>query len=593
MPNYNLQINSQFQPFSFDELVKPYIMYGQAYKETESAYTDLNSKASIWENLANQQTDPIAYGKYKAFSDDLREQANILASEGLTPAVRNSLNTLRGRYSSEIIPIEQAYQRRAEQIAEQRKLGNSSINSYDAALTSLDTYLNNPSLSYERIDREDLYKRAVNDFGQIADQLADYGIGKPVDKYTNTLIQRYGITRQDAAKFVNAVRSGNIDTSDPTLAAIYNNLYNSTNVDSWNNPDASRIVSNTILEGVSAGIGKWAVSPIANREAIYQKDLEMYRAKLAAKYGGQPTVGNSIYRFGAANQFMTKKQRQIADKVEEFKTLLAYFDSNPDAFTKGQQGVFELEDFNKNDRRNLSIAQKAAERNKIKEGREEAMNNYTKLMELSSELTKEYTNEDLSFDFATSLDGVDDKGNPVQSFSFSSNLANVINGLAERRKPVMYRTGQKNMSKLTNAVKTNITIAGSGVNGLITDEDNEPLSKKEFEQLLDLHWDDAFIYYQDGEEFIIFPKDKGVKYVLKPGALGDISAIFRPQMNTYYGNKQYDDYTKTLIDYMNAVWGEYNTELQGQTETSSKPEFNLQGYRDLEDEELYSPFVID
>ena len=73
MPNYNLQINSQFQPFSFDELVKPYVMYGQAYKDTENAYTDLDTKASIWENLANQQTDPVAYAQYKKYSDDLRE----------------------------------------------------------------------------------------------------------------------------------------------------------------------------------------------------------------------------------------------------------------------------------------------------------------------------------------------------------------------------------------------------------------------------------------------------------------------------------------------------------------------------------------
>ena len=584
MPNYNLQINSQFQPFSFDELVKPYVMYGQAYKDTENAYTDLDTKASIWENLANQQTDPIAYAQYKKYSDDLKEQADILATEGLNPSVRAALNKLRGRYSSEIVPIEQAYQRRAEQIAEQRKLGNSSINSYDAALTSLDTYLSNPSLSYERIDREDLYKRAVNDFGQIADQLADYGVGKPVDKYTNTLIQRYGITRQDAARFVNAVRSGNIDTSDPTLAAIYKNLYNSTNVDSWNNPEASNIVSNTILEGVAAGIGKWSVSPIANRDAIYQKELDMYRARMAAKYG-QSAVQTPIYRYGPTNQFMTKKQRQIADKVEEFKTLLAYFDSNPEAFTKGQQGSYDVKDFKENDKRDLSALAKANEIKNIRKGREEAIDNYEKLMKLSEELTKEYTNDDLSFDFATSLEGTDAKGNPVQSFSFSSNLADVINGLAERRRPVMYRTGQKGMSKLTNAALTNIDIAGHGVNGLIANEDNEPLSKKEFEKLHDLHWDDAIIYYQDGNEMIMFPKDKGVKYILKPGALGDISTMFRPQMDTYYGNKQYEDYTESLVNYMNALWGEYNTEVQGQTETSSKSDFNLLNYTGFEDEE--------
>ena len=33
MPRFNLTINSEFKPYSFDELIKPYQIYGQEYKE--------------------------------------------------------------------------------------------------------------------------------------------------------------------------------------------------------------------------------------------------------------------------------------------------------------------------------------------------------------------------------------------------------------------------------------------------------------------------------------------------------------------------------------------------------------------------------
>lgn len=61
MANYSLVVNSKFQPFSFDRYLQPYQIYGQNYKEIEEQYTDLSTKAGIWDGLANEQTDPYTY----------------------------------------------------------------------------------------------------------------------------------------------------------------------------------------------------------------------------------------------------------------------------------------------------------------------------------------------------------------------------------------------------------------------------------------------------------------------------------------------------------------------------------------------------
>lgn len=162
MANYSLVVNSKFQPFSFDRYLQPYQIYGQNYKEIEEQYTDLSTKAGIWDGLANEQTDPYTYKMYKTYANDLENQASQLASEGLNAVSRKNMLNMRARYSKEIIPIEQAYNRKSKLAEEQRKLraANPSIMfDRDFSSISLDDLLDNPELSYTSVSGDDLYKK--------------------------------------------------------------------------------------------------------------------------------------------------------------------------------------------------------------------------------------------------------------------------------------------------------------------------------------------------------------------------------------------------------------------------------------------------
>lgn len=162
MANYSLVVNSKFQPFSFDRYLQPYQIYGQNYKEIEEQYTDLSTKADIWDGLANEQTDPYTYKMYKTYANDLENQASQLASEGLNAVSRKNMLNMRARYSKEIIPIEQAYNQRSKLAEEQRKLraANPSIMfDRDFSSISLDDLLDNPELSYTSVSGDDLYKK--------------------------------------------------------------------------------------------------------------------------------------------------------------------------------------------------------------------------------------------------------------------------------------------------------------------------------------------------------------------------------------------------------------------------------------------------
>lgn len=162
MANYSLVVNSKFQPFSFDRYLQPYQIYGQNYKEIEEQYTDLSTKAGIWDGLANEQTDPHTYRMYKTYANDLENQASQLASEGLNAVSRKNMLNMRARYSKEVIPIEQAYNQRSKLAEEQRKLraANPSIMfDRDFSSISLDDLLDNPELSYTSVSGDDLYKK--------------------------------------------------------------------------------------------------------------------------------------------------------------------------------------------------------------------------------------------------------------------------------------------------------------------------------------------------------------------------------------------------------------------------------------------------
>lgn len=162
MANYSLVVNSKFQPFSFDRYLQPYQIYGQNYKEIEEQYTDLSTKAGIWDGLANEQTDPYTYKMYKTYANDLENQASQLASEGLNAVSRKNMLNMRARYSKEIIPIEQAYNQKSKLAEEQRKLraANPSIMfDRDFSSISLDDLLDNPELSYTSVSGDDLYKK--------------------------------------------------------------------------------------------------------------------------------------------------------------------------------------------------------------------------------------------------------------------------------------------------------------------------------------------------------------------------------------------------------------------------------------------------
>ena len=114
MPNFAYTNQTNFRPFSYQEMLAPVMMANEAHQKLEEAYSELDSQANAIGSLANEANDPVTYQRYKAYESALRTQADALAKNGLTPGSRQSLLDLKGRYAKDITPIQNAITRRRE-----------------------------------------------------------------------------------------------------------------------------------------------------------------------------------------------------------------------------------------------------------------------------------------------------------------------------------------------------------------------------------------------------------------------------------------------------------------------------------------------
>jgi hypothetical protein len=270
MANYSLVINSQFKPFSYQEMLAPTLMATQAHQELENQYGELATKASVWEEMANEQTDPYAYKMYKTYANDLEEQAGQLAREGLNAASRRDMLNMRARYSKEITPIEQAYTARQKQAEEQQRAllqDPTLMLSRRAATTSLDDYIRNPQLAYEAYSGKLITAQAASAASALAKEMQE----KP-RKWRSILGNSYYETMMQKGFSSQAVLQAIQDNPNaaPQLTRIVEDAINSSGVRNWGDQATIARAIDYAKQGLWSAVG----------ETQYQT-LDNWRAKMA------------------------------------------------------------------------------------------------------------------------------------------------------------------------------------------------------------------------------------------------------------------------------------------------------------------------
>lgn len=229
--------NSKFNPFSYAELIQPVQLANQAHQELENKYSELATGANMLEGMLNEQTDYDVYKTYKEYINDVENQAELLSKEGLNPLSRQNMLKLRQRYSSDIIPIEQAYKRRQELVDEQRKRlsqDNTLMFDKDASALRLGDLIKNPQLTYQSYSGANL----MNQVGSAAKNLAKEMRENPRrwrdilgNQYYETIMQR-GYSPEEIIQVLQ-----NDPNASPILENIVEDAIKSTNIAGWGDKD--------------------------------------------------------------------------------------------------------------------------------------------------------------------------------------------------------------------------------------------------------------------------------------------------------------------------------------------------------------------
>lgn len=328
MANYSLVINSKFRPFSYSELMAPVQQSTEAHQQVEAAYGALDTQASKWENLANQQTDERAYAMYKTYADDLRAQADNLARNGLTTMSRKDLLNMHSRYSKEIVPIETAYNRRQTLADEQRKIMLTDPTrrfERDANTISLDTLIDNPAYDYGRnYSGSMLTQQVSNAVAGLARELRDYGRGKRLDAYTNTFLKKRGMTSEEVTQFIKDLHNPDSEAYNSALGKVVNSVIASSGVGSWGNKQALDEAYDFAGLGTWNAIGQSDVTPFTDQGALLAaKERLMNKTD---KPSDKPSDNNIRTR-----SIFTKREKDELDKQQKNAARLKeYFKSVKD-----------------------------------------------------------------------------------------------------------------------------------------------------------------------------------------------------------------------------------------------------------------------
>lgn len=325
MPNYSLVVNSQFNPFTYQELLAPVQAMSNYHEKLMDEYDKLSSQADVLEAMGANDRDKGTYGRYKAYSDNLRKERDNLFANGLTFESRQRLSDLRRLYNTEIVPIQNAWQKREQEAQMQMKAQMDAaargVNLYfsrDAANTSLQDYIDNPNQTFQILNGQQITTEAANVFKALGNQVQSDGKGnyflqgKQLSPIEYSIIKKTGMDWNKYRDFAN-----NPDAPEfSNLRGILNNILKAHGADNFS-PDIQRRALQHAIVGASAGVGTTDVQLHTDpyQKALFESGLRMkeaaYDTSLKAQLAAAQAAASQAGAAGGAESPFSISEYQL------------------------------------------------------------------------------------------------------------------------------------------------------------------------------------------------------------------------------------------------------------------------------------------
>lgn len=332
--------NASFEPFTFDELLKPLSMYTTEYNAVEEGLSTLGTTADLLKQYAMEDQDSEAFKRYNQFTSDLDSLAETMASSGLSAVGRKHLLNMTKRYASDIKPIETAVKNRAAIAEEQRKLkAQNPTLMFDKDFStevSVDDMISNPNLGYNTVNGEDLYKAGVTAAKAFSSRRFNDSTRLALGTQYYQLTQEQGVSEVEAAAWL--ARKYNIPELDEAVSRIQRQ-YNTNSLS-----DEGKLASlNYTISGIMDGL-------VYDKKVTYQANRGFVASPSSNRKGD--TSGKYEIMPDYALHFPTNKDKapkfnQIARKDYTYKDYKEQHSFRFNPFSPNYMPLESEESFNK------------------------------------------------------------------------------------------------------------------------------------------------------------------------------------------------------------------------------------------------------
>ena len=307
----SLIINSQFQPFSMQEMLQPVLMADQEHKNIEEAYAQLDAQASNLQHVLDEQRDPNASKLYQNYKKNLEESVDELSKRGLNTQSRRALNNVRTSFASDISRIQQAIERKGQLQEAQRQArerDDSLFFSKGAGEISIDDLMADPTISYDSVSGKSLESMAARAATSLTKEIRD----RPT-KWSSILgeqfyerIQKRGFRIEEVLEAV----QGNPEAAEE-LRQIEKDVLESSNVISWNNQEATDTALRYIRMGLWQAVGQDDIDRLQNRGYIPKGQTG------DPEYPPEPSIYRGVPITGRGKGNYDDIMKEV-DKLEEY-----------------------------------------------------------------------------------------------------------------------------------------------------------------------------------------------------------------------------------------------------------------------------------
>lgn len=249
----SLNIQNTTRVFDMNPVLKAMQEYNQTYDQEQAYYDALAQKLGELKSAVQDTTEAKAI--YDQYLNDL-ETATDVFSRGRNISTASDLGRLRRQYGLNVVPLETARTAMLDNVKAINDLRRNHPEMLVQDIGNLDTYLKNPTYSPQTYSKDKLTNDTATMLKTMTQDISSLSLGDAIDKYHNQLVQKVGLSHEQAYNAIKQLKEQGINgVSDALIQGIASSVYDSSGIDNWATDNQKREAWDAIGNGIALGVG--------------------------------------------------------------------------------------------------------------------------------------------------------------------------------------------------------------------------------------------------------------------------------------------------------------------------------------------------